>query len=80
MPRTKPIYKWTTSTDAPTKKELQGSSQYHRVKGKIGKTYRTDTPPVNLPKKDSTFIKDVHYGSHKAIEALIGEEMRKLGL
>lgn len=80
MPRTKPVYKWTTSTDSPTKKELQGSSQYHRVKGKLGKTYRTDTIPVSLSTKDSAFVKNVHFGSHKNIDALIGEEMRRIGL
>lgn len=80
MPRTKPVYAWTFSTDLPSKEEAKSSSAYHRVTGKKGKAYKSDSIPNALPKKDAMIVHDVHYGSHKSIERQIGEAMRELGL
>lgn len=59
---------------------LKGEKHQHRVKGKSGKTYRSDAIPKGVAHKAAGFGGDVHFGSHASIARQIGEEMRKRGL
>ncbi len=64
MPRPVPEYKWTFTNSS----KLKGERGSHTMKGKSkGKTFKTSSAPVSLPKASNQFAKDVHYGSSYAL-------------
>lgn len=64
MPRPVPEYKWTFTNSS----KLKGERGSHTMKGKKGgKSFKTSSPPVSLPKASNQFAKDVHYGSSYAL-------------